>query len=392
MGLRSLPWRDPGFGAFFLAASLGPMCSMALRFVPAHLQAHGASPTVIGDVMALSTLGGVVALPIAGVATARYPRGVMVVGALLQAAGLGFAGRDDPSVGALASAVALMSTGTAALDVAVVSTIIATIDRARRAELLAYYFAFVNLARNVLGSALAEALVLHLGFSSMTRWLALGAVAHAGLRLLLPIPTLASAPPSTPSSTTLRAFARTLARPRIALLLLVFVLLGTNFAAQESFLSALAVDRELGGVTPFFATYFVVIALGRALVGARIDRLGRGPIVALSGLALAGLGAGLAVVSTPTELWGLGLLSGLGHLLLWPALYATFYDHIDGRGLVSALLAGALAAAGFLAELGLGRLPGYFEIYAAAGASALVAGVLVMPLRRWMESSPWRAS
>ncbi|MCX4243106.1 MFS transporter [Paraliomyxa miuraensis] len=383
MGLRSLPWRDPGFTSFFLAASLGPMCSMALRFVPGHLQAQGASPAVIGDVMALSTLGGVVALPLAGILTARRPRLVMVVGALLQGAGLGLASRGDPSAGALASAVALMSTGTAALDVAVVSTIVSTVAQGRRAELLAYYFAFVNLARNVLGSTLAEQLVLHHGFSTMTRWLALGALAHAGLRLLLPVPH----PPAAPARASLRTFVLTLARPRIALLLLVFVLLGTNFAAQESFLGALAVSRELGAITPFFGAYFVVIALGRALVGDRIDRLGRGLIVAMSGLLLAGLGAGLAVVSTPVQLWGLGLVSGLGHLLLWPALYATFYDRVEDRGLVSALLAGALAASGFLAELGLGRLPSYAAIYAAASACALAAGLLVLPLRRSMEST-----
>src|SRR5690606_6289252 len=111
-GLRSLPWRDPGFTAFFLAASLGPVCSMALRFVPGHLARMGAAPALVGDVMAVSTLGGVLALPVAGVLTTRRPRAVLVVGAVLQAAGLWLAGLPGQPVGVLAFAVGLMSTGT----------------------------------------------------------------------------------------------------------------------------------------------------------------------------------------------------------------------------------------------------------------------------------------
>jgi hypothetical protein len=113
----------------------------------------------------------------------------------------------------------------------------------------------------------------------------------------------------------------------------------------------------------------------------------------VSGLALAGLAAGLAVVGTRTGLASLGLLSGLGHLLLWPALYATFYDKIPGRGMVSAMLSAALAASGFIAELGLGRLAAgldptgrdYTALYWAAAGCALVASVLVVPLRRFMD-------
>src|SRR5690606_29591349 len=97
-----------------------------------------AAPALVGDVMAVSTLGGVLALPVAGVLTTRRPRAVLVVGAVLQAAGLWLAGLPGQPVGVLAFAVGLMSTGTAALDVAVVSTIVATVPRERRAELLAY--------------------------------------------------------------------------------------------------------------------------------------------------------------------------------------------------------------------------------------------------------------
>lgn len=376
---------------FFFAGSLGPLLSMALRFVPAQLERLGASPSQVGDVMAVSTLGGLVALPVVGVLTSRNPRAVLVAGASLQAAGLWLASHGAEQVGTLAAAVGLMSTGTAALDVAVATAVVSTVPPERRVELLAHYFTLVSLARNVLGSALAEQLLIHAGFAAMAGALAVGAAVHAALRVVMPTP----APPARGEVPGLAAFARALARPRVVLLLAAFVLLGTNFAAQESFLTALAASRELGAVTPFFAAYFVVTAAGRIAVGNRVDRVGRGTIVVASGLVLAGLAAGLAVVGSRGGLAGLGLLAGLGHFLVWPALYATFYDEVPDRSMVSATLSAALAAAGFLAELGLGRLtagPAYAATYWGAAACALAASLLVLPLRRALDRGRWRES
>lgn len=376
---------------FFLAGSLGPIFSMALRFVPAQLERLGASPSLVGDVMAVSTLGGFVVLPVVGVLTSRHLRAVLVVGAGLQAAGLWLASHGAEEVGVLAAAVGLMSTGTAALDVGVATAVVATVPPERRAELLAHYFTMVSLARNVLGSALAEQLVIHEGFATMAWVLAVGAGLHAVLRVVMPLPE----PPPRGEAPGLGAFGRALRRPRIVLLLVAFVLLGTNFAAQESFITALATSRELGAVTPFFAAYFVVVAAGRVAVGRRVDRLGRGTIVVASGVVLAGLGAGLAVVGSPGGLAALGILSGLGHLLLWPALYATFYDEVPDRSMVSATLCAALAASGFVAELGLGRLcggPAYAATYWGAAACALAASLLVLPLQRSLDRGGWRGS
>jgi predicted MFS family arabinose efflux permease len=376
---------------FFFAGSLGPIFSMALRFVPAQLERLGASPSLVGDVMAASTLGGFIALPVVGMLTSRHLRAVLVVGAGLQALGLWLASYGAHEVGILAVAVGLMSTGTAALDVGVTTAVVSTVPPERRAELLAHYFTLVSLARNVVGSALAEQLVIHGGFATMAWVLAVGAGLHAVVRTVMPIPE----PPAREAGPGLGAFARALGRPRTVLLLVAFVLLGTNFAAQESFLTALAASRELGAVTPFFMAYFVVVAVGRVAVGNRVDRLGRGTIVIVSGLVLAGLAAGLAVVGSRGGLMALGVLSGLGHLLVWPALYATFYDEVPDRSMVSAMLCAALAAAGFAAELGLGRLaggPAYAATYWGAAACALAASCLVLPLWRSMDRGRWRGS
>lgn len=63
--------------------------------------------------------------------------------------------------------------------------------------------------------------------------------------------------------------------------------------------------------------------------------------------------------------------------------------------MVSATLSAALAAAGFAAELGLGRLaggPAYAATYWGAAACALAASMLVLPLRRSLDRGPWRGS
>jgi MFS family permease len=378
-----LPWRDGRFVGFFLAASLGPVASMALRFVPGHLERGDHSPAIIGEVMAASTLGGLVALPLAGWLSQHRLRAMLIGGALVQAMGLACAGATSASVGGLAASVALMSLGTAHLDVGVMAAVVASVPASRRPQLLAYYFAFVSLARNVVGSALAEWLGARWSFATMCYALAGLAAVHAMIRVVAPTP----APRVEEGGGSSRAFLRDFTRPRVLVLVAAFTLLSIHFVAQESFITALAARRALGSVTPFFVAYFAVIAGGRAAAGHLVDRLGRGPVVVASALLLVGVGGGLAEVRTQAGTIALGLVTGLGHLLLWPALYATFYDKVRGRGMVSAALSAALALAGFIAELGLGEVAsqgGYRALYWAAAGCATLAAVLVLPLSRWM--------
>ncbi len=382
--VAGLPWGDLRFTGFFLAASLGPIASMALRFVPGHLERGGHSPQVVGEVMAASTLGGLIALPLAGWLARRRLRAALVGGAALQAVGLACASASADSVPGLAGSVAGMSLGTALLDVGVVAAIVATAPALRRPQLLAYYFAFVSLARNVVGSALAEWMMSRRSFAAMCLALAGVAAAHAVLRALAPTPAPVSGEVEGPFA----EFVRDFRRPRVLVLFAVFTLLGAHFVAQESFLTALAARRALGSVTPFFAVYFAVIALGRAAGGHLVDRLGRGAVVVVSALLLGAVGVGLAGVHTREGLLALGAATGLGHLLLWPALYATFYDKVRGRGMVSAALAAAMALAGFIAELGLGGVAsqgGYEALYWTAAACAVIAAALALPLARWMS-------
>ena len=383
-GAAGLPWGDLRFTGFFLAASLGPIASMALRFVPGHLERGGCSPAIIGDVMAASTLGGLFALPLAGWLSQRHLRAMLAGGAALQAIGLACASAWAGSVPGLAGSVAGMSLGTALLDVGVVTAIVATAPAIRRPQLLAYYFAFVSLARNVIGSALAEWMISRWSFAAMCLALAGVAAAHAVLRALAPTPAPVPGEVEGPAA----GFVRDFTRPRVLALFAAFTLLGVHFVAQESFLTALAARRALGSVTPFYALYFAVIALGRAAGGHLVDRLGRGAVVVGSALLLGAVGVGLAEVRTREGMIALGAPTGLGHFLLWPALYATFYDKVRGRGMISAALGAAMAIAGFIAELGLGGVAshgGYEALYWTAAGCAVLAAALALPLARWMS-------
>lgn len=402
-------WRDRGLLLFAAAATLGPVASMALRFVPAELERTGHTPLLIGQVMAASTLGGLLLLPLAGRLARARLRPLLTAGALLQALGLALAaaatlaavplvaapaptaahvppqGAPDPIL--LALGVAIASAGMSMIDVGIATAAVALVAAPARPQVLAYAFVLLNLARNVVGSALAEALYLAASFRAMCLALALLALLHALLRLRLPLPAALAIAPAAPPP----PIAADLRHPRLLLLLLVFVLLGVHHVAQESFLSALTTERRIATVTPVFTAYALVVLIGRVLAGHRVDRIGRGPIVITSALLLAAVGVGLALAHTLPLLIALGALTGLAHTLLWPALYATFYDKVRDHGALSALLTALLALAGLLAELALGRLAldaGYAAIYLTVAAAALLAALLTAPLARWMSPAP----
>jgi MFS family permease len=381
------PWRDARFMAFFLVGGLSPLISIALRFVPGHLEVAGHSPALIGEVMATSTLGGLVAFPLAGWLSHRHLRAVLVGGAAIQALGLALASLSSSSPAAIAASIGLLSVGTAHLDVGVLAGLMALTPPFYRSRLLAYYFAYISLARNVLGSALAEGVMSEWGFAAMCQVLAGIAAVH----LLIRAVSAAPAPAERAAAATRVEFFRDMSRPRVLTLLCVFVLLAVHFSAEESFLTALAARRALGGVTPFFIAYFGVLYVGRTTCSHLIERLGRGAVTIVSAVILALVGGGLAEVRDSTGLIILGACTGLGHLLLWPALYATFYDRVRGHGMVSAALSMSLAMAELVAELGLGELAsyaGYRALYWGAAVAALAAALLALPLARWMSHVP----
>ncbi len=380
-----VPWRDLGFVSFFLAAALGPIISIVLRFVPGHLERAGCSPALVGEVMAASTLGAVLVLPLAGWLANHHMRAMLIAGAAIQGVGLCCVGLASASPVGIAASVAVMSVGTGLLDVGVLAGLIVLTPAPRRSQLLAYYFAYISLARNVIGSSLAEAVLSAWSFAALCYALAAAAAAHLAYRAL----TDAPCPREAEVAATRGEFLRDLSRPRTLLLLLVFVLLAVHYSAVESFITALVARRELGGVTPFFTVYFVVLFGGRAVGGHLVERLGRGPVTVFSALVLLAVGGGLAEVGEPLTLFALGAGTGIGHLLLWPALYSTFYSKVRGPGMVSAALSAALALAAFIAELGLGELAsraGYRALYWGAGGAALTAAALALPLSRWMSS------
>lgn len=385
-GRLGIPWGRPGMLLFFLLAGIGPALAMVLRFVPAHLDALGASPSTIGEVMSVSTLGSLVALPFAGHLADRWPRLALVAGAILQGLGLGIVGAFASAPLGLAAGVGVMSVGTSLVDVTVVATLAAAVGPRGRAIALAYYFVLLNFSRNIVGSSAAEGLIAAIGFAEVGLLFAAAAGLHALVRLLAPLP--GGAAKAAAERVSLGDFAGDLARPRSLIVLVVFLALAITFCAQESFLSALASSRELGPVSPFYIAYFAVIVSGRLSLARAIDRIGRGRVIVGSAALLAATMIGLAHVTSTVAFIALGALSGAGHFLLWPALYAAVYAKIRGPGMVTALLGGVMAAAGFVAELGLGGAAdaiGYQGLYLAAAAFAVLALALALTQGRRLD-------
>lgn len=375
-------WR-PGLRLFFASTGVGAALALILRFVPGYLESLGASPSEIGLTMSGARLGGLLALPIAGLLAERTPRGLLVTGAALQSLGLAGLGVAAPEHAEMAAAAGLLGAGTTLLDVTLLACLARASGRAHRTTVFAYYFVWVNFARNIVGSTLGEVLIAKTGLGAACLVFAAAGALHVVYRAASPVP--AGAEPADTRAVAPRESLREALRPGGLLVLGLFVLLGATFGAQESFVSALAAERGFSGVTPFYVAYFALIVAGRTLLSQQIDRIGRGRIVAASASILAVFSASMAVVTREPIFIALGAVSGIGHALLWPALYASAYDRIRGAGVVSALLSATLALAGSLAELGLGKIAdgwGYVGLYGLAGALAALAAVLAAALVR----------
>jgi MFS family permease len=334
----------------------------------------------VGAIMALSTLGGLVLLPVAGLLAERWPRRTFVAGAWLQGAGhLGLSTFDVTRLGFGLSA-GVMSLGTSLIDVTGATVLARCAPPRSRTAAFAYYFLLINFARNVLGSMVAERLIEAASFATTCRAFALASLAHGVLRLVLPLP--AARAEESGQKGGLSAFLGSLRALPAGALLLGFFLLGASFVAQESFLSALSETRRLGPVSPFYLAYFTTIASVRLGLAGRVDRLGHRRVMIVSGAGVALTAAGLGLVASPPLFIALGALSGASHALLWPALYAQAYARLASSGFVSAALSLLMILAGFAAELGLASLSderGYGTLYFQSAACAL-AGVALLPL------------
>lgn len=385
-GAPLLQWARPLAGALTFAA-IANLASAPLRFVPRYFTEEGRSLGALGAALGAGGIGEIVAIPIAALLTRRSPTAAMALGALLQAAALaGLALRQVTALGAggFAVALALARLATTLAFGGSLTLLVLRAPAERRAQAIALYWAVVQIARNVAGPAAFEQGIGAIGFRGTAAGFAIAALAGALAALR---GARAAAAPDEDSA----GEARPIDLAAAIHFSIAFGLLGLVFVAQDAFLTSHAALRGFSAASPFFFAYAAVMIAARLFLGHLPDRVGRGPILHASMLALLATFAALLAARTAPLFWAAGALAGLGNCLLWPALYAASYEIVRPRAYATAWTALLLAASGALGSVVLGALAerrGHDAIFIAGIGLCLLAWPLLFVPRR---TSPARA-
>jgi len=299
---------------FFLAMS-------AYVLMPRQLWELGASDSAIGWVMGAIQVTTAVFMPLVGMLLHRVsPRGFMVVGALLMAAGSAALAQIDQLSFWLYLIRAVQGLGFAAFFVSAGTLVVTVVPEHQRAQGLSVWGAGVLITQAV--APLAAEQVLAVGSFAHVYWAAAGACVLAALTSL-------ALPPQRPEEAVPTPLLTLLRKPAIAVGLLALLSGSLGFGTLYSFLSAFTEREGLGPVGPFFAAY-TVGSLAVRIVGSKLaDRVDR-RLVIVPALVLAALAIGaLWLVSAGWHLVIVGALYGAGSGFAYPALMAFVVDQAE---------------------------------------------------------------
>ena len=166
---------------------------------------------------------------------------------------------------------------------------------------------------------------------------------------------------------------------RVRPILLALALSGVGFNVVMTFLAPLAMSRGVAAVSGFFAAYTLAALAMRILGHAWTERLGlrRTAVMAtvLYGAAIVGI-AGVG----PRSLVALGLVFGLAHGALFPALMALlFHDTAPAARAKLAAFSNGVMNLGMLTVLGFGQLANHFglvAVFVSTGLLVAASGLL----------------
>jgi len=299
---------------FFLAMS-------AFVLMPRQLWELGASDSVIGWVMGAIQVPTALFMPLVGMLLHRVsPRGFMVAGALVMAAGCAALAQIDQLSWWLYAIRAVQGLGFAAFFVSVGTLVVTVVPDAQRAQGLSVWGAGVLITQAV--APLAAEQVLEVGSFAHVYWAAAGAcVAAALVCLALPAQRPEEAVP-TPLLTLLR-------KPAVSVGLLALMSGSLGFGTIYSFLSAFTEREGLGPVGPFFAAYTVGSLAVRIVGGRWADRIDRRLVIVPALVLSAAAIASLWLVTAGWHLIVVGVLYGAGSGFAYPALMAFVVDQAE---------------------------------------------------------------
>ncbi len=199
--------------------------------------------------------------------------------------------------------------------------------------------------------------------------------------------------PLAPKGTRREPFSRALREsfPNLRPVIFFAFCFGMSLSAWNSFLAPTVSWIGAGAVSAFGIGYGSGALMSRLGLSQRLDR-GKNRLIAISSLALYGVGLGL--IPQAANVWQLGVIGfgcGLSHGLYYPALssYAAQRFHPLHTGNAMSLYMSAFALGMFLGSPlwgYIGNQWGYLWIFASAGLFVIVSTVIFVISRSWPKA------
>jgi MFS family permease len=338
--------------------------------LPKHLTvAYAATPGTLGAVMGIFGLTCVLVVPWLGGAVNRIGlvRTLCLAQILMAACAFAFASLHSVGVAMLVLRT-LQGLATAGYMTAGLAMVCALAPPERLVQAMGLGGA-ASLVMNAIAPAIAEPIGARWGFAWV--FALSGTVALVGARLASTLPRQARLARTT-------ATLALPARSRSVLLALAFS--GAGFNVVMTFLSPLALPRGVNAVSGFFAAY-TIAALGIRILGAGLtDRLGLKQTTVASMLLYGAVIAAVAAVG-PRSLVVFGLLFGLAHGALYPALMAMlFRESSPAERAPLAGLSNGVMNLGMLTVLAFGQMAnhlGLVPVFLITGSLVAASALLV---------------
>ncbi len=367
----------PAFAALFIT-NLMVVASFAGFFLfPLFISAHGGSESDIGLLMGSFALASAVCRPWVSEMIDRIGRKrSYTIGSLVMTLSplcyLPLAGEIGEFFWPLLLLRVIHGIGIAICFTAIFTFIVDLIPAERLNEGIGI-FGTSGLIGFALGPALAELVIKLGGFPAL--FISSTLLAGCGLLLHLPVKEVKRLPPV--KAVSINFFKLLMQRKHLVIALMAGTF-GFGLAATSTFVAPLAAQQGIGFISSYYLAYSAAAVAIRFFSGRVADRFGEAQLLPWgTALSAAGLlylpycdSSGLLVVS--------GLLSGIGHGLIFPSLnvMAIRDEAYEVRGKVTGIFTGSIDGGAFIGSLILGligELAGLQVLFLCAGAFVLSA-------------------
>ena len=353
----------------------------AFSLLPLYIKALGGTESQIGGIMGTYSLTAILAQPLAGALADRFGRKrFLLLGSalgILAAIGFAFSSRLDFRFFLLRL---VQGVGYSAFYISNLTIVADMVPESRRGEAVGL-FGISGLITIALSPALGEQFIQVTGFPAF--FLAAAAAAAAALLVSLALHDPQSASKASVELSLSSLIPSMRIMPPIVLSFVFGVAAGTVFV----FLPTHAMQVGLSRIGAFYMAYSTAAIGIRLTCGRLSDRWGRLHVI-LPALLLMALGSlGLVWLATPVGLLVVGVLTGMAHGLLFPALSAYVIDLSGSEERAQALgaFSTAILLGGGLASFVFGVMAerlGYPSIFLSAAGIVIAAFAVFQRLDR----------